>query len=152
MQTYDVYRVMSECRNFFETGYVRSSFSIQGGAINPSTLFPAGSYIAIVDSAFHNGVFHLQSDGVLEGVPPGVFDEAFTGKVYFLRPPIGFLALCEEIAKFIEKTPVSSFQSESMGEYSYTLASGKNGGVMTWQERFEDSLAQYRHMYTEVEC
>lgn len=150
MEVYDVYRVMKECRNFFESGYFKTDFTIQDGAITPHALFAPGSYIAIEDSAFHNGVFRVGSDGVLEGVPAGVFDEKFTGKVWFLRPPSGFLSLCEEIAAFVEKTPKGAYQSESFGAYAYTRASGKNGGVLTWQERFSNELSEYRRMFTEV--
>lgn len=150
MSTYDVYRVMRECRNFFETGYLKTTFTISGGAIAPAALFRPGTYIAVEDSMFHNGVFRVGEGGMLEGLPTGVFDETFTGRVYFLNPPSGFLSLCEEIAQFIEKTPKGAYQSESFGAYSYTRASGKNGGVQTWQERFEKDLAEYRRMFTEV--
>ena len=150
MAVYDVYRVMHECRNFFEDGYFKSNFSIEGGEISPHAVFPKGSYIAIEDSAFHNSVFKVGEGGALEGVPAGVFDEKFTGKVWFLRPPSGFLSLCEEIAAFIEKTPKGAYQSESFGAYAYTRASGKNGGVLTWQEQFSEALSGYRRMFTEV--
>ncbi len=150
MGVYDVYRAMKECRNFFETGYLKTTFLIEGGAISPAALFRPGAYIAIEDSYYHNGVFRVGEGGVLEGVPAGVFDETFTGRVYFLNPPSGFLRLCEEIASFVEKTPKGAYQSESFGAYSYTRAAGKNGGALTWQERFADELAQYRKMFTEV--
>ncbi len=150
MDTYDVYRVMKECRNFFETGYLKTSFAISGGAIAPAALFPPGGYIAVEGSMFHDGVFRVGEGGVLEGVPAGVFDEAFDGRVYFLRPPAGFLQLCEEIAQFIEKTPKGAYQSETFDDYSYTRAGGKSGGVLTWQEHFSAQLSEYRRMFTEV--
>lgn len=150
MTVYDVHRVMRECRNFFETGYLKTTFLIEGGAISPSELFRPGLYIAIEDSFYHNGVFRVGEGGVLEGVPAGVFDETFTGRVYFLHPPSGFLSLCEEIAAFVEKTPKGAYQSESFGAYAYTRASGKNGGVLTWQEQFSEPLNEYRRMFTEV--
>lgn len=150
MSTYDVYRVMRECRNFFETGYLKTTFTISGGVISPDALFRPGTYIAVEDSMFHNGVFRVVNGGVLEGLPAGVFDETFTGRVYFLHPPSGFLSLCEEIAQFIEKTPKGAYQSESFGAYSYTRAGGKNGGVLTWQEQFANALSPYRRMFTEV--
>lgn len=150
--TYDVYRVMRECRNFFEDGYLKTTFAISGGAIAPAALFRPGMYIAVEDSMFHNGVFRVGEGGVLEGLPAGVFDETFTGRVYFLNPSSGFLELCERIAEFIEKTPRGAFQSESMGEYSYTMAGGRNGAVLTWQEHFSNELREYRRMCTEVRC
>ena len=152
MTTYDVYRVMRECRNFFESGYLKTTFTISGGAISPAALFRPGMYIAVEDSMFHNGVFRVGEGGALDGVPTGVFDETFTGRVYFLNPSSGFLSLCEEIARFIEKTPSGAFQSESMGEYSYTRAGGKSGAVLTWQQHFADDLREYRRAFTEVRC
>jgi hypothetical protein len=41
-------------------------------------------------------------------------------------------------------------QSESFGEYSMTRASGKNGGLLTWDEQFQDALTPYRRMFSEV--
>ena len=150
MNTCDVASVMRECRNFFETGYLKTTFAISGGAISPAALFPAGSYIAVSGSTFHNGVYRIAEGGVMEGVPAGVFDETFWGKVYFLRPPAGFLQLCEEIAAFNEKTPKGAYQSETFDDYSYTRAGGKGGGVLTWQEHFSAQLNEYRRMFTEV--
>lgn len=150
MSVYDVYMVMKECRNFFEAGYLKTTFTIEGGVISPSSIFPAGSYIAIEGSTFYTGVFRVAADGVLEGIPVDSFTDTFTGRVWFLRPPAGFVELCKEIAEFSEKTPKGAFQSESFGDYSYTRATGKNGGSMTWQEHFAERLAPYRHMFTEV--
>lgn len=150
MSANDVYRVMRECRNFFETGYLKTTFTISGGSIAPAALFRPGTFIAVEGSTFHNGVFRVLEGGVLEGVPAGVFDETFAGRVYFLLPPSGFLSLCQEIAQFVEKTPKGAYQSESFGDYSYTRAGGKSGGVLTWQEHFAQQLAEYRRMFTEV--
>ena len=150
MSVHDVYRVMKECRNFFETGYVKSDFTITGGVISPAALFPAGSYIAIENSAFYSGVYRVMQGGVLEGIPVDAFNDRFTGRVWFLRPPAGFLELCRQIGEYIEKAPKGAYQSESFGDYSYTRASGKSGGVLTWQEHFGEELAQYRRMVSEV--
>lgn len=150
MNVYDVYRVMKECRNFFETGYVKSTFTINGGMLTSSRLFPQGAYIAIEGSVFYTGVYRMAADGVLEGIPVDSFPETFTGRIWFLRPPAGFLQLCKDVAEFDEKTPKGAYQSETFGEYSYTRAGGKNGGTLTWQEHFSGALAQYRNMFTEV--
>lgn len=150
MNTHVVYRTMKECRNFFETGYVKREFTITGGAISPAGIFPVGSYIAIEGSNFYSGVYRVMQGGVLEGIPVDAFNDKFVGRVWFLRPPAGFLELCSQISEYIEKTPKGAYQSESFGDYSYTRANGKNGGVLTWQENFGEELAQYRHMLSEV--
>lgn len=150
MDVRSVYRVMKECRNFFETGCRETEYTISGGVLSPANLFPEGSYIAIDGSFFHKGVFRIGKDGVLEGEAAGASDETFRAKIWFLSPPAGFLSLCEDVAVFCEKTPKGAYQSESFGDYSYSRAGGKNGGVLTWQQQFCDGLAQYRNMFTEV--
>lgn len=148
--TMDVYKVMAECRNFFETGWRDTLYTIQGGMLSPSTCLTPGAWIAIQGSMYHDGVYQLGADGVLTGESPGTADEEFPGRVWFLNPPSGFLSLCEDIAKFEEKTPVGAYKSESFGAYAYTRASGKQGELLTWQEYFAKQLSFYRHMYTEV--
>lgn len=146
----DVYAVMRECRNFFESGYRETLYRIAGSALSPDDLLRPGMWIAIEGSAFHDGVYKLGDGNVLTGLSADVADEEFRGKVWFLHPPAGFLALCEDIAAFEQKTPKGAYKSESFGAYSYTRAAGRNGELLTWQEFFAKQLAFYRHMYTEV--
>lgn len=143
-------QIMRSINNFFESGYRATSYSIAGGVLSPPELLRPGMYIAIAGSIFHDGVWKLGEGLTLEGRKPETPDERFYGRVWFLHPPADFLAACEDIIKFAENTPVSGVQSESFGEYSQTLATGKNGGVLTWQEAFSETLKPYRNMYTEV--
>lgn len=142
--------VMRHVNNYFESGYRATGYSITSGSITPDDLLCPGMWIAIAGSIFHDGVWQLDEWFGLKGLPKSAPDETFYGRVYFLRPPADFLSLCERIAEFERKTPVGGLQSESFGEYSMTRASGKNGGVLTWQEAFKDELAPYRSMFSEV--
>lgn len=148
--TVSVGQVMRSINNFFESGYRATTYTITGGAIKPGELLVPGMYIAIVGSVFHDGVWKLGEGLTLSNRVCGTPDETFYGRVYFLHPPAEFLALCNSITEFVEKTPTGGLQSESFGEYSMTRASGKNGGVLTWQEAFSDALAPYRRMFSEV--
>lgn len=143
-------QVMRSINNFFESGYRATTYSITGGAIGPNDLLSPGMWIAIEGSAFHDGVYQLGAGGVLTGAPPQAVDETFYGKVWFLRPPSGFLSLCETIAEFDEKTPVGGYQSESFGQYSYSRATDKNGAALTWESVYNQQLAPYRRMFSEV--
>lgn len=148
--TMDVYKVMAECRNFFETGWRDTVYTIQGGVLSPSTCISPRTWIAIQGSMYHDGVYQAGEGGVLTGESPGTADEEFAGRVWFLQPPAGFLVLCTDIAKFEEKTPAGAYKSESFGAYAYTRASGRQGELLTWQEYFFKRLTPYRRMYTEV--
>lgn len=143
-------QIMRTINNFFEHGYRATNYSIAAGVLSPQELLRPGMWIAITGSIFHDGVWQLGEGCTLGERSAGLTDEKFFGRVWFLHPPASFLETCKRISEFVEKTPVSGVQSESFGEFSQTAASGKNGGVLTWQEAFEDDLRPYRSMYTEV--
>jgi hypothetical protein len=142
--------VMRHVNNYFESGYRATTYSIEEGKLSPSSIFAPGMYVAISGSFYHDGVWRLGEELTLEGHREGVPNETFFGRVWFLHPPAEFMDVCEEIAKFAENTPVSGVQSESFGEYSVTHKSGKNGGVLGWQEAFADRLRPFVSMYSEV--
>lgn len=142
--------VMRSIHNFFETGYIRSTFTIDDGALSPSEVFREGTYIAIEGSYYHDGVWKIGSGFKLEDVPKETPSETFTGRVWFLHPPISFLNLCSEIADFDLQNPAGANKSESLGSYTYTRETAENGLVMTWQSAFATRLASYRRMFTEV--
>lgn len=142
--------VMRHVNNFFETGYRATTYSISGGILSPNDVLRPGMWIYISGSFFWDGVWKIGEGWKLEGAPENAADDTFVGRVYFLAPPADFLALCDEIAEYNEKNAVSPYQSESFGEYSYTRATGKDGGVLGWQQAFADRLRPFRRMFTEV--
>lgn len=151
MKPVSVGAVMRSINNFFETGYRDTEYKVENGQLKPNDLHASGMWIAINGSFYHDGVWQIGDDGYLKDYPTSGVDEKFYGRVWFLHPPKAFLETCENIAEFVEKTPAGGLQSESFGEYSQTRASGKNGGVLTWQEAFADDLRPHRNMYTEVD-
>jgi hypothetical protein len=64
--------------------------------------------------------------------------------------PKNFLMLAQEIEDWQEqngKAVASPYQSESFGGYSYSKASGKNGGgSYSWQDAFATRLNLYRRI------
>jgi hypothetical protein len=64
--------------------------------------------------------------------------------------PKDFLALAKEIEDWQAKygdVLNSPYTSESFGGYSYSKASGKNGGgAVTWQDAFATRLNLYRRI------
>lgn len=142
--------VMRHVNNYFESGYRATTYSIEEGKLSPSSIFAPGMYVAISGSFYHDGVWKLGEELALEGHREGMPNETFFGRVWFLHPPAEFMDVCEEIAKFAENTPVLGVKTESFGEYSVTHSSGKNGGVLGWQEAFADRLRPFVSMFSEV--
>ena len=130
--------VMRQCRNYFETGCKEGTFTIQSGQISGLSL-PAGRYIAIIGSDGFDGVWQVGDSALPDG--------AFTGRVWLLSPPAGFLDLCARIADYAEKNPAGALQSESFGNDSYTRGAAAVSG---WQGVFATELAAYRLLSSEV--
>lgn len=130
-------QVMRHCRNYFVHERIDGDFVIANGRISD---FDAGAcqYIAIDGSAANNGV---------HGVDDVLADESFTGRVWLLAPPSGFVALADEIAAYDAKAPAGSLQSESFGNYSYSRGSVATGG---WSGVFGARLADYQRLCSEV--
>lgn len=137
--------LMSQCRNYFETGYIDGTFRITGNALES---VEGAHYVYISGSLYHNGVWEI-CDGYLTGREVDPFhDEEFDGRVWFLNPPPDFLDLCKSIKAYDEKNPMSAVIRESFGGYSREWASemlGKAGA-----EVFANRLIVYRRMFTEV--
>lgn len=97
-------------------------------------------YFRIVGSIFNDGVYCFNEELTLE-------DETFDGAIWLMAIPKDFLALAKEIEEWQEEygnALKSPYTSESFGGYSYSKASGKNGGAVTWQDAFATRLNLYR--------
>ena len=137
--------LMSQCRNYFETGYIDGTFRITGNALEG---VDGAHYVYISGSKFHNGVWEL-CDGYLTGREIDPFhDEEFDGRVWFLNPPPDFLAICKSIVEYEQKNPLSAVIRETFGGYSREWASEMMG--KTGADDFANRLIAYRRMFTEV--
>lgn len=135
--------VMRHLNNYFEQGSYTGPITIRGGVVTPSIPTP---YVSINGSSYHDGIRRVSLDAVSYHGE----DETFTGRMWFLKPPDDFLSLVEQITAYEAQNDPSPLLSENLGEYSYTRAQGKTGGVLTWEEAFATRLAPYRRMFTEV--
>ena len=131
-------KVMASINNYFVHSTIAGHFVIEEGSI--TLPFLNGQYYRIQGSVFNDGVFKYgDTDTTL-------IDEEFDGIIYGLAPPNEFISLCEEIEAFCESPAgkISPYSSESFGGYSYTKASGKSGGPITWQDAYAKELRRWR--------
>lgn len=135
--------VMRQINNYFEVGCISGMIAISGGAIVP---LPPSPWVCVKGSWMHDGVYQMV-DGKLDLKSPKP-DEEFDGRVWLLKPPPDFLALCEEIIAYDEKNPVGAYLQESFGGYSYMRR--QTSGSSAWQDVFAGRLNAFRRPFTEV--
>ena len=133
-----LYALMKECRNYFPVkGATKSgTYKIEYGVVSGLDLLP-GQYFLIEGSILNDGLHQVGDNVPLE-------DETFTGTVIPLAIPKAFLELADKIAEWNVKNEPSAFQSESFAGYSYSKASGKDGGQVTWKDAFRNEIAGWR--------
>ena len=137
--------VMRQINNYFEVGHIDGRIAIKGNAIDPA---PESAWCCISGSWAHDGVWRV-CGGRLQDMPGGLPDEDFDGRVWLLKPPPDFLALCEEISRYDDKNPVGALMQESFGDYSY-MRNNSAAAPKGWQSAFALRLAPFRRVFTEV--
>ena len=134
-----LFEIMRHIRNFFATDKsVEGALAIEDGTMSlPFAL--DGQYVLIEGSALNDGVYKAPLENLT--------DEKFNGRIVALAVPGEFLELVEEIKAYNEKSKESGiYQSESFGGYSYSKATGRNGGVATWQDAYRSRLNVWRKL------
>lgn len=137
--------VMRYINNRFENGYVKGTFTIEGGTLEVEGA-QDGQYLWIEGSVFNDGLH----------VAPlrNLHDETFTGKIALLVVPSAVKKIARDIEAWQEanaKVLDSPFQSESFGGYSYTKESGDSNGNRqeAWQAKFGPKLRHWRKLHAD---
>lgn len=132
-----------ELRNWFcdeDSDIYEGTYTVENGKLSLPFLLN-GQYFRIKGSVFNDGVHKYDENLELQ-------DETFVGTIWKMRIPQPVLDLVTEIGAWNEKNSnaVSSpYQSESWGEYSYSLKSGaRDTGSLSWKSVFASSLNRWR--------
>lgn len=137
-------------RNFFERDKWFDAYKVTDGVLTyaDGVALPllTGQYYRIVGSVLNDGVHKWgDQEDVLTDEPE------FSGAVWPMAVPPAFLALAAEIKTWCADNAAviaSPYQSESFGNYSYSLRGGTNAAGTaigaTWQAQFEARLAPWR--------
>ena len=132
--------ICAELRNWFEVPNGRhfGTFTISGGSIAPLDFLKDGQYFRIIGSVFNDGVHQYPF--------PILTDEVFDGAVWAMAPPPALIALAAKIEKFEndENNAPGSVVSESVGDYSVTRATDKDGIPAGWKTVFASQLRPWR--------
>lgn len=118
-------------------GVHTGTFTIEDGGIALPFLVE-GQYYRVLGSMFNDGL-HQYGENDLTG-------ETFDGSIWALAVPHAVVTLADEMAEWEAKNAAGIYQSESFGGYSYSLATGANGGAVTVFDRYADKLSPYKKM------
>lgn len=138
--------VCAECKNYFiqkDVDIHVSNYTVTNHQIGPVPFLKDGQYYRIVGSALNDGVYKHGTDDT------DLVDEEFFGAVWAMRVPRDFVALCEEIQAWDAKNGEAlsgPYSSESFGGYSYSKATGSDGGGYSWRDQFKGKLNAYRRL------
>lgn len=139
-------QVCAEVKNYFiqpDVDVHASNYTVTNGQIGPVPFLKDGQYYRIVGSVLNDGVYNHGTDDT------DLADEEFFGAVWAMRVPRDFVALCEEIQAWDAKNGEAlsgPYSSESFGGYSYSKATGSDGGAYTWRDQFKTRLNAYRRL------
>ena len=139
-------QVCAEVKNYFiqkDVDIHASNYTVTNGQIGPVPFLKDGQYYRIVGSALNDGVYKHGTDDT------DLAAEEFFGAVWAMRVPRDFVALCEEIQSWDAQNGEAlsgPYSSESFGGYSYSKATGSDGGAYTWRDQFRTRLNAYRRL------
>lgn len=133
--------VLRHLKNWFRVpdGIHYGTFVVEGGSIALPFL-SNGQYYRVVGSLFNDGLHKYGDEAQMT-------NETFRGAVWALAVPDAVVELAEEIEAWNKKNgekSASPFQSESFENYSYTKATDKDGGAVTWESAFRGRLNPWR--------
>lgn len=130
-----------ELRNYFVVDEIDGDFSVVGGELSPAIGVLPGQYYCISGSIFNDGI-HCHPDVDL-------VDETFTGTIWRMAVPRGFMAMAEDVEKYRRRMSElgavgGGYVSESFGDYSYSVSSSVPQDVAELQERIKVAKRQFR--------
>lgn len=145
----DLNRICGSLRNYFvqvDKDIHTGTFTVSDGTLTPSDFLQTGQYFRVVGSVFNDGVYKLGDENT-----EVLTDETFSGAVWAMRVPRGFLDLVNEYDRLNAKVEelalvAEGFASESFDGYSYTLLTGAPAELVEWKTRLEAELNQYRRL------
>lgn len=135
------------------------TFTVNSGEISLDGDFEAGDWIVIADGKKrHSGIYLLEAPE--ENATPQLFalkngtgeespfdgNITFTGTVYRLNVPFGFIDLCKEIRDYMlsdDGKPNSLISESIINSYKWTRATDADGKPLGWKDLFSDRLPPF---------
>lgn len=138
--------ILNYINNYFAISKEENNFNINNNAIQVRGNYLQGQYIKLEGSILNDGIYKVETlvDNTITIV--GAINEEFKGTIYGLAIPKEIIGLSKKFEEQKEKIVSSVYDSESFGEYSYTLAKNSKGEVYTAIDTIRNDLKKYRKM------
>lgn len=161
--------LMQRLRNAFEVvGHeYTGDFTINDQGELYGSRLPRRGWVAVTGSFLNDGVYFFNGTYLLSSPEDNdkskeaiqTMQEDFSGTIYQLKPPVGFVALCRDIKAFFESpagiaTGATSMSESNVGrhKWSITFARDENGTPKGWYAAFASRINKsWRRMY-ESKC
>ncbi len=138
--------ILGYINNSFAVTKEEGTFNISNNSITIKGNYIEGQYIRLTGSILNDGVYKVESTEGNTITLVGAIDEVFEGAIYSLAIPKEIVRIAGAFEEAKEKIGNGIYDSESFGEYSYTLAKKQNGEIYTALDGFKNDLKKYRKM------
>ncbi len=143
--------ILRHNKKYFNTKQLIAEFEISDNAIDlKGEIVPKVGQYVLIQSDLNFAVCKVLSSTDTTFVLEGTLVDDTTKSICLLSVPPSLVSLAVDIASFNDANKGSALVSESFGGWSGTKATGKNG-MLTWQEKYADSLKPYRGVFLDVE-
>lgn len=143
-------KILAYLNNYFYRFGEKGTYNISENKVQVKGKYIAGQYIRITGSYLNDTIAKVIS---VEGdiiTLEKANNEEFEGVIFSLAIPPTLVDLFAKIEEFESKSTPSNLSSESFGNYSYSVATNKNGENMTWKDVFKNDLRPYRKIYDSI--
>ena len=138
--------ILNYINNYFAISKEENTFNINNNAITVRGNYLQGQYIKLEGSVLNDGIYKVETLADNTITITGAINEEFKGTIYGLAIPKEIIGLSKKFEEQKEKIVNSIYDSESFGEYSYTLAKTEKGTLYTAIDTVKNDLRKYRKL------
>ena len=140
-------RILKYINNYYAKTEELGTITIKDNKIELKGTYIPSQYILVRGSILNDGIYKINtvSDNTIEVT--GSVNEIFEGVVYALAIPKDIIEMQKELDDLESKYEPSVYQSEHFGNYSYSLATNKQGEAMSPFDYVAPRLISYRKIY-----
>lgn len=138
--------ILSYINNYFAVTKEEGTFKIEDNSIKIKGNYLQGQFIKLEGSVLNDGIHKVENLGGETITLTGANNEEFEGVIYSLAIPKDLINIAIKFEELKEKSPNGIYDSESFGEYSYTLAKNSKGEIYRTLDGFKNELKKYRKM------
>ena len=143
-------QILDYLNNYFFIQGEKGTFTITDNKIIVSQKYLQGQYIYLTGSIMNDNIYRIESINNNEITIVGANNEVFEGVIYSLAIPPTIIELEGKIKEWNLGHKPTNLQSETFGNYSYTMAT-VNGKLASWKDVFQEELKPYRKLYSGIE-